>query len=42
MILWFTIDLCQVTPEQMLWPIAGWYTDEALWDIFYNKVSHML
>lgn len=37
--IFFDTGVPQIAPEQMLWPIHGWYTEEVMWDIFYRKID---
>jgi len=42
MILFFYKNICQASPEQMLLPIDGWYAEEAIWDMFFNKLQYLI
>ena len=35
----FDIGAVQIAPEQMLWPIPGWYTEEVMWAMFYQRLE---
>ena len=35
-------DICQALPEQMLRLIPGWYTEDSMWNIFFNKLQYLI
>lgn len=42
MLLVFYEGISMASPEQMLWPTPGWYTEEAMWNAFFNKLQYLI